>query len=213
MLTFDPVTHTYWVDGQAVHSVTARIEAAGLLGPAAQFYTEATAARGQRVHLACRHLDEGTDITLPATEWGYLRSYDLWLAAMRPRWSSLEQPHYSETYDTAGTADRLGLLHGPAVVDLKTGPAASWYGVQLAMYDLLHDDLVPRQRRRIVLHLAPDGRMAQSVEYHDANDYLIALELMTKGRSHVPHRPDDRACAPGVDGQPESGSRADEPHH
>ena len=201
MLTFDASTHTYTVDGRPVQSVTARIAAAGLLGPAASFYTAQSAARGQRVHLACRHLDEGTDITLSAEEWGYLRSYARWRDAMCPRWTALEEPHYSATYETAGTADRLGILQSPVVVDLKTGPAASWHGIQLACYDLLHDDLAPRQRRRLILHLSPDGRMAQSVEYHDANDYLLALELL-KGHTYGPHCADDRACSPGIDGQP-----------
>jgi|TARA_R110000824_G_scaffold352252_1_gene539316 hypothetical protein len=201
MLSFDALTHTYTVNGRAVPSVTARIAAAGLLGPAASFYTAHGASRGQRVHLACRHLDEGTDITLPPGERGYLRSYERWRDAMRPRWTALEEPHYSATYKTAGTADRLGVLQGPVVVDLKTGGATRWHGIQLACYDLLHEDLAPRERRRLVLHLSPDGRMAQSVEYHDAHDYLLALELL-EGHTDGPNRPDDRACPAGIDGQP-----------
>jgi hypothetical protein len=201
MLTFDTATHTYAVDGRPVPSVTSRIAAAGLLGPAASFYTAQGAARGQRVHLACLQLDQGIDIALPSGEWGYLRSYDRWRDAMCPRWTALEEPHYSPTYETAGTADRLGALQSPVVVDLKTGPVASWHGIQLACYDLLHDDLAPRQRRRLALYLSPDGHMAQSVEYHNANDYLLALELL-KGHTYGPHCPDDRASSAGIDGQP-----------
>jgi hypothetical protein len=195
MLVFDVLTHTYSVAGRTVPSVTGRIQAAGLLGPAATFYTHGAAARGTRVHLACLQIDQSTDPELvhglPPDECGYLRSYARWRDAMRPQWTSLEQPHYSPVYDMAGTTDRLGTLDGvPVVADLKTGAPASWHGIQLAMYDLLYDVVPPRQRRRLAVHLAPDGRMAQTVEYHGAGDYLHALELM-KGDTHVPYYPDD----------------------
>jgi hypothetical protein len=228
MVDFDPTTHRYTHQGRVIPSVTARITAAGLLGPAAAFYTDAAAARGQHVHRACLLLDgvaqfrtprevfvdgclitsgwgdadtvtsiiETAAPTLTPTERNFVLSYQRWCVAMTPDWTSMETPHYSARYDTAGTADRLGTIDSvPAVVDFKTGGPAAWHGVQLAMYDLLHDELPPRERRRLVLHLVDDGRMAQVVEYHAAADYLLALELM-KGSSNVTHCTDHCPDAP-----------------
>jgi len=206
MLAFNPATHSYTVGGRQVPSVTGRIRAAGLLGPAVHFFTPDSAARGTRVHLACLAIDHGLPPLLPLEERGYLLSYRRWRDAMRPQWTSLETPHYCAQYDTAGTADRLGLLDDvPVVVELKTGGAASWHGVQLAMYDLLHNDLAPRQRRRLVLHLSTDGRMAHVVEYHEANDYLTALDLLTKGSADAPDRPDADSNPPPAHHHGDSG--------
>lgn len=180
-VVFDAEAHTYTWQGRVIPSVTSRIAAAGLLGAGAQFYTPASAARGIRVHLACAEHDHGREATLPATERGFLDSYTCWQEMMRPIWSHIEQPHYSSTHDTAGTADRVGTMNGhPLIVDLKTGSPASWHGLQLAMYDLLYDDVKPQQRRRLALYLRKDGRLAQSVEYLDPADYTLALNLMTR---------------------------------
>ncbi|CAB4147188.1 hypothetical protein UFOVP1017_17 [uncultured Caudovirales phage] len=180
-VVFDAEAHTYTWQGRVIPSVTSRIAAAGLLGAGAQFYTPASAARGTRVHLACAEYDHGRATTLPDTESGYLDSYTFWHQMMAPKWSHIEQPQYSVTHDTAGTADRVGVMNGhPLIVDLKTGSPASWHGLQLAMYDLLYDDVPPQQRRRLALYLRKDGRLAQSVEYLDPADYALALNLMKR---------------------------------
>ena len=98
---------------------------------------------------------------------------------MEPVWTSIETPQYSPRYQTAGTADRMGTINGrPVVLDLKTGGKANWHGVQVAFYALIHDDLPPRQRRRLVLYLRSHGRMAQLVEFRSPYDYTQALALI-----------------------------------
>lgn len=200
-VVFSAEAHTYTWQGRVIPSVTTRIAAAGLLGAGAQFYTAASAARGTRVHLACAEYDHGREATLPDTERGFLDSYTFWCKMMRPAWSHIEQPQYSSTHDTAGTADRVGMMNGhPLVLDLKTGSPASWHGLQLAMYDLLYDDVKPQQRRRLALYLRKDGRLGQSVEYLDPADYTLALNLMkrtdtdgdhlTRAERHVDPRPE-----------------------
>ena len=183
-LIFTTSSHQSWryaINGRTIPSVTGRIAAAGLLGPGAAFYTPESAARGTRVHSACTDLDLGRTCTLPPAEQGFLDSYTAWRTLMQPTWTSMEEPHYSAHYDTAGTADRIGTMAGtPLILDFKTGGPASWHGLQLAMYDLLHDDLPPQQRRRIALYLRIDGRLAQSVEYLDPADYTLALTLMKR---------------------------------
>ena len=207
LLSFDPIAHRYAVDGRGVLSVTSRIAAAGLLGSAAAFYDQTSAERGTRVHAACLALDLNQPVTLLDDERGYLDSYAAWRSLIVPTWTRLETPCYSATYDTAGTADRLGTIaERPVVLDLKTGHTAGWHGIQLAMYDLIHDDVPPRQRRRIALYLRPDGRTAQSVEYHAPADYQIALALL-KG-THGSHCSDrDDPCLAQCDGESHPESR------
>jgi len=179
---FDPETHLYTTDyGSEVPSVTQRIRRGGLLGPAAQFYSVESADRGTAVHLACADRDHGRDVAdfLKGEFGGFLTSYIKWCEAMEPVWTSIETPSYSPRYETAGTADRVGTINGrPVVLDLKTGGKASWHGIQVAFYDLIYDDLPPRQRRRIVLYLRSNGRMAQSVEFSSPYDYTQALALI-----------------------------------
>jgi hypothetical protein len=181
MFTFDAATHSYLHGTSEVRSVTSLIKAAGLLGPAAKFYSPEAAERGTRVHQACLDLDLGNNIRMDINEAPYVDSYSRWRDLMQPVWTSMEEPKLSERYDLAGTADRLGTINGkPVIVDFKTGGVGSngWHGLQLALYDLLYDDLPPMIRRRIVLHLRKDGRLPQAVEYHAENDYSTALKLI-----------------------------------
>ena len=191
IVTFDATAHRYVVGDREIPSVTTRIQTAGLFGPGASFYTPESAERGTRVHAACTDLDLGQPCTLLPVEQGFLDSYTKWRTLMQPTWTSMEQPHYSARYDTAGTADRTGMMGGtPLVLDFKTGGPAKWHGLQLAMYDLLHDDIPPQRRRRIALYLRIDGRMAQSVEYLEPSDYTLALTLMKRTDTDGTNRPD-----------------------
>ena len=95
---------------------------------------------------------------------------------MSPTWTSIEQPYYNPELDLAGTPDRIGTMAGRDVVlDLKSGPPASWHGIQLAAYDLL----VPlsHRRRRIGLYLNASGEIARMQDYRDSADYVNALTL------------------------------------
>jgi hypothetical protein len=181
MFSFDAATHRYLHGTRKIRSVTGLIKAAGLLGPAAAFYSKESAERGTHIHQACLDLDCGREMFVTSEEASYVDSYEEWRRMVAPVWSSMEEPKHSEQYDFAGTADRLGTINGkPVVIDFKTGGPASWHGLQLAFYDLLYDDLPPMIRRRIVVHLRKDGRIPQTVEYHDHADYTTALTLLSR---------------------------------
>jgi hypothetical protein len=210
---FDPETHVYTTDyGSEVTSVTQRIKRGGLLGPAAQFYSVESASRGGAIHLGCEHRDQGRDVTafLKGEYGGYLTSYIRWCEAMEPVWTSIETPSYSPRYQTAGTADRVGTINGrPVVLDLKSGGKASWHGVQVAFYDLIYDDLPPRQRRRIVLYLRSNGRMAQSVEFSSPYDYTQALALIANQSQETPDDSDHHDTRPTRDANDDDGPPAE----
>ena len=183
-MIFNADTHQYLHGTRQVRSVTGLIKAAGLLGPAAAFYSQEAAERGTRVHRACLDLDRGKTLMMDGDEALYLDSYAQWRTLVAPIWTSMEEPRHSERYDLAGTADRLGTINGkPVIVDFKTGAVASWHGLQLALYDLLYDDLPPMIRRRIVVHLKKDGRVPQTVEYSSQADYSAAFNLLSMGHN------------------------------
>ena len=200
---FDPETHTYTTinDDTEVPSVTQRIRRAGLLGPSAQFYTAESADRGITIHRGCAHRDQGRDMAafLKSEYGGYLTSYIRWCNAIEPFWTAIETPQYSPRYQTAGTPDRIGTIHGlPVILDLKSGGQASWHGIQLSLYALIQDsDIPPRNFRRMALYLRSNGRMAQSVEYTSNYDYIQALALCapsqeTPDATDHPHPSNDR---------------------
>lgn len=205
---FDPVTHRYTVEGRIIPSVTQRIADAGLLGSSAKFYSPESAARGTDIHQACADRDHGLDVSAFAkgAHGGYLTSYIKWCDAIQPIWTSIETPRYSAKYGTAGTADRVGTFANgqPLVLDLKSGGRASWHSVQLAFYDLIHDNLPPRKRRRIVLYLRANGRMAQSVEFSSPYDYTVALNMCATSSQETPDATDhlDPASTPDPDDGP-----------
>ena len=95
---------------------------------------------------------------------------------MSPTWTSIEQPYYNPELDLAGTPDRIGTMAGRDVVlALKSGPPASWHGIQLAAYDLLLP--LSHHRRRIGLYLNASGEIARMQDYRDSADYVNALTL------------------------------------
>ena len=95
---------------------------------------------------------------------------------MSPTWTSIEQPYYNPELDLAGTPDRIGTMAGRDVVlDPKSGPPASWHGIQLAAYDLLLP--LSHHRRRIGLYLNASGEIARMQDYRDSADYVNALTL------------------------------------
>ena len=211
---FDRETHVYTTDyGSEVPSVTQRIKRGGLLGPAAQFYSVESAARGLASHSACADYDEGRDVAdfLKGEYGGFLTSYIKWSDAIQPTWTSIETPSYSPRYQTAGTADRIGTINGkPVVVDLKTGSRNDKYhGIQVAFYDLIHDDLPPRQRRRLVLYLRSNGRMAQSVEFSSPYDYTQALALIANQSQETPDDSDHHDTRPARDANDDDGPPAE----
>jgi len=212
---FDPTTHEYITDeGRIVPSVTQRIKRGGLLGPAAQFYSAESADRGTAIHLACEHRDQGRDVTafLRGEFGGFLTSYIKWCDVMEPVWTSIETPQYSPRYQTAGTADRVGTINGrPVVLDLKSGGKANWHGVQLSLYSLIQQDsdIPPQERRRIVLYLRSNGRMAQSVEFSSPYDYTQALALIANQSQETPDDSDHHDTRPTRDANDDDGPPAE----
>lgn len=178
---FDESLHRYTYDGRIVRGVTGLIREGGLVDPdAAQWFTEESRWRGTRVHKACLDIDlDCYGYEALETDAGYVESYLKWRHLTAPRWTVLEEPRYSKRWRFCGIADRIGFdsKGRPMVLDFKTGPAQKWHRIQLALYDMLHDDIPWGIRRRVGLYLQKDGSIAKPKEYADRNDYGVAIEL------------------------------------
>lgn len=182
MFTYDYERHIYRVNGERKRSVSEIVTSDPEVDKS-RFYTEAARWRGSRVHRDTTNLDlECFDGCACDEDALYVQSYKRWRDFVRPVWESIEIPRFTYLYDFGGTADRVGIdgMGRPIVLDLKTGDPARWHPLQLALYDLLHDDLPPRVRRRIGLYLRSDGTTAKAIEYKDPSDYDRALRLVRK---------------------------------
>lgn len=183
MLQFDPTRHAYTDGRHYYRSVTGVLRAAGRVGewgtPDALTRGKLVHALTLALETAGTWLGTGHDLPWPdgyplppmeiAVRRGsryvlrpdaelarYCDAYWQWRCLYRPRWTMMEHPLARPDLNLAGTPDRIGILRGwPTVLEVKTGGAASWHGLQLAGYDLLDEG--PMERHRVALYLAADG--------------------------------------------------------
>lgn len=184
---FDAERHLFFVDNCRWPGVSELLLAGGKIpARSLDFFTDEGRWRGTRVHKACLDFDlHRTDTSKKThliTDAGYIDSYLKWMALVGMRWTKLEQARYSERFKFCGITDRIGFDgQGRAVVlDMKTGAKQSWHAIQLALYDILHDDLPWGVRRRITLYLQRDGSVAKTVEHTKRSDFHEALAVLPK---------------------------------
>lgn len=147
--TFTASDHVYRLDGAPVPSVT------DICDDEPCGYGEQPGERGHAIHHATLALDLDAyhhDDYPPFVD-PYVEVYRSFLGLHRCRWRCLEQPRVHRA-GFGGTVDRIGLVDRiDTVVDFKSGVVARWHPWQTAGYDVLHDDLPPRVRRRAALYL------------------------------------------------------------
>jgi len=179
---FDEELHRFTVDGNVVRGVTGLIRDGGLVpADAFRFFTDEARWRGTRVHKACLDIDlDSFSGHASVDDAGYIESYLKWRHLVVPRWKILEEPRYSKRFRFCGVPDRVGFdgRGRPLVLDFKTGGPQHWHRYQLALYDLLCDDIPWGLRRRVTLHLQKDGSLAKAKEHDDRTDYNTAFRLL-----------------------------------
>ncbi len=132
MNTFDPLTHTYEIDGVVVPGVT-QICNPGI----APWYTDEATQRGTHVHRACELYDRGMldEETLDPQLRPYLDAWKEFVHRYGNEWVAIEQQFFSAAHGFAGTVDRV-LPAG--VLEIKTGAAfPDWLDLQLGGYSIL----------------------------------------------------------------------------
>jgi hypothetical protein len=159
-LTFDAETHSYFVDGRRVPSVTQRLQSAGLspdYGGVNPVVLEHARERGIHVEACCQLFSEGTldEASIHPEAVPYVDAFKRAVRECRIADMRWQVPGYSQDDDTAGTTDIVCRVNGrDAVIDVKcTYKLDRAYRIQLTAYQ--------RQqscgRYRYVLHLQKRG--------------------------------------------------------
>jgi hypothetical protein len=187
-LEFDADTHTYYVDGEIMPSVTQVLKEAGIVDT--QWFTEFGRWRGSAVHKATHYFDEGDidrrtldPIVKPfVADWKQFREQTGFTPTM------IEQPYHDALYGYCGTPDRRGYFIGgkpeesKELIDIKTypgGKAPWWTRLQLAAYGRLIDPFRIFRRYAVVL----TGHGANIEEYptdeyvEDVNNFLACIRI------------------------------------
>ena len=172
---FDPKEHRYWLGDQELGHVTGILKAFGFIWEA----DEADLERGRLVHLACHYRALGVlDMTdLDPRLAGYVHGFDRFLKDTAAEIIESEVPRYHPEHLFAGMLDLRLIIRGWTwIIDLKSGKAPKWGGLQTGPYDLL---LPPsdKPRKRGCLELDADGdyNLVPHTDRNDGADFLALL--------------------------------------
>ena len=161
-LEFDFMTHTYWLDGRIVPSVTQVIKSVGMsdYSKIPADILQAKAELGQIVHEATEY-DDADDLdeeSLCLDAIRYIEAWRKFKQDFKPVLKLAEQRLGSVKHGFAGTIDRLLAIHGlDYLLDLKASMAEPWHKVQLAGYLLLLKENGIRPAKCLNVYLQPDG--------------------------------------------------------
>jgi len=169
-VVFDPVGHTYHLDGVAYPSVTTIMQEVGVIDTT--FYNEAGAERGTAVHDAVSAMVRG-DLDMkdmsqhPQIEevGGYLEAFNWFQIENSIVPIEVEQVFVSREYKYAGTVDLAAEMDGEKyLIDWKTGGHQRWHGLQLAAYAIGTERPNDEWKRAVVL-LKKDGNYSILTEH------------------------------------------------
>ena len=185
MIQFDPIAHTYAIDGQPVPSVTQILADIGFVDTT--WFTEESRTRGTYVHrlIELHILQELDESTVDESLAGYFAAFrkfqeesdidiDTW---------TVEKPLASKVHRFAGTPDFVGIINGKcAVIDLKTSVTVSASEqLQTAAYKMLLDEsrqLGMPVTHRFSLHVTADGNY-RLIEHRDRQDRQIFMAALS----------------------------------
>jgi len=183
---YDKDKHEYTLDGKVLPTVTQILKEVGLIDTT--WFTESATMRGTDVHKMCHFYDESDldESQVPEDLKGYLEAWKKFKSDMCLVFTAIEVPLYSETYQYAGTPDRLGTSFGKGIlIDIKSGIPQSWVRYQLAAYDILAGN--SNVRERWCVQLKPDGNfsiMPFQDLFQDVDDWFVIKRMydIKKGR-------------------------------
>jgi hypothetical protein len=178
-LIYDPKTHTYYIEGRKIPSVT------HILG-AENFYADlhrissavlaAAAKFGRAGHKACELLDKNTlDFnTLSEHLFPYVTHWlDYKVDNQIEKINAIEMPVYSKKWGYAGTLDRV--VNDNILIDIKFSSVISpTTALQLALYKVAYEEMTGNKiKERLCVQLTQDGYKVYT--YKDKMDEYIAL--------------------------------------
>jgi hypothetical protein len=181
VLQFDPVEHSYSVDGREIPSVTQILKSAGMVD--FTFTTEFARERGSMAHRAIHYAMENDldDATVHPMLVGYVSAARAFVADLKLDIVAVERRVYSPSAGYAGTLDLLARLGGKlGIFDHKTGPPPPATALQLAAYaDAYFEETGERISHRYAAHLHQDGRytLTRYADRHDTQKFRAALTV------------------------------------
>lgn len=176
---FDEASHTYYIDGCEVLSVTQVLVEAGIIDT--KWFTVQGRHRGSTVHKCIELLVKGTlDLNSvdPKIE-GYLDAYRLFVNDTGFECDEVERRVWSPSGGFAGTLDQLGgIKGGTAIVDTKTGALLRPTGVQLTGYASGYQQETGTFVDRLIgLQLKPDGTYSMKVYRPEFEVWKACLKI------------------------------------
>jgi hypothetical protein len=204
MLAFNKASHVYTWNGNPVPSCTGIINEWQLINVyGVEYYCNTfngtvvsaemfrmAAQFGTAVHYGCKIIGEAyqiepkrvfklrdlIEVSMLAPELHKpLEQFVEWLNQYKPKIMLIEDPLYSKRYGYAGTPDIICILNNkPIVCDIKTG-MYGLAGVQMAGYEQLWGEHLPRTGRmgRYVLHIPKDGGAYKFMSVGSAQDWAF----------------------------------------
>ena len=184
-LSFDPKTHTYYLNGSVIPSVTQLMKplSNAKYGAIDETTLKAKAEKGTAVHEAIEfHIAYGA-IDCPPELMGYFDAYLSWRDDYLPQIIMSEQATYHPALLYAGTMDLLAEIGGRTVlIDVKTTAQINdmLTTVQLEAYERAAEQHGITVDEKAVLQLMPDGRYKFKLyRAHDAAAWQTFAALMT----------------------------------
>lgn len=180
--SFQPDQHAYILNDRRLPSVTGILKAQGFIDDT--WFTEDARLRGTYVHLACHLYDKGTldiDELDPALR-PYLDAYIRFKTETGFQVLESEVPRYHPQYLYAGTPDKIGILNGDALIDLKSGALSPWTALQTAAYELFFD----RPMKRFGVQLTNEGKY-KVIPFTDRTDRNIFLSALACHNWRINH--------------------------
>lgn len=186
---YSPTDHTYAcaATGRELLGVSQVLRLAGIVDPGAYAFpaAEAAAERGTEVHAACELLDAGviTLDELAAEHRGYGTAWEAFLRDTAAKVLHSELVLGSTVYGYAGRVDRLLVVGGCVVADIKTSAnPAPWWGLQLEGYRRLAEEELGKDWRRaerwtVRLTAAGNYRVEKWTGADDVLDWCAAVRV------------------------------------
>lgn len=192
MLEFDPVTHTYLLQGVQVPNVTLITDSLASYAGIPAGVLEKARQRGEAVHYATELYDRGElDMaSVPDSIMGYLNAWARFRdeTGFTPFEDGIEAKVYSPTYRYAGTLDRAGTFERmkrirpsvPVLLDLKaTYTILAAVEPQTAGYmQAWNETRTPKLQRRFAVHLKKDGAYTLH-ECREPSDLSVFTSALT----------------------------------
>lgn len=165
-LVFDPIAHTYTLDGQRLVGVTSVLQDAGLIDTT--YFTDEARERGTRVHIAVEAYLKYDDDAVTEEIQPYLDAFKKAQRELQFEVLESEIRLHSAAWRYAGTADCIAMMDGVLfLLDWKSGAAQKSTAIQTVAYAEAYweEKKIPIIRRGGV-HLQNDG-LYKFKEYTD----------------------------------------------